>query len=146
MQYRQGQLGRVFLARVEHGENLLEEIRNLARAEHLDGAVIFMIGALKSASMVVGPRECTVPPEPVWESFGDGREILGIGTLYPDEMGEPALHLHGVLGKGQVSLTGCLRANTEVYLIVEMVIMELSRLDALRRLDPETGLKMLNFK
>lgn len=146
MQYRQGQLGRVFLARVEHGDNLLEEIRNLARAENLDGAVIFMIGALKSASMVVGPRECTVPPEPVWESFGDGREIVGIGTLYPDETGEPALHLHGVLGKGPVSLTGCLRAGTEVYLVVEMVIMELSKLDVLRRFDPETGLKILYFK
>lgn len=145
MKYRQGNLGRVFVAKVEHGDDLLKEITNLARAERLSTAVIFLIGALKGAAMVVGPRECTVPPEPVWTSFGDGREILGMGTLYPDEKGEPALHLHGVLGRGQTSLAGCLRADTEVYLVVEMVIMELTGTGAVRKMDRDLSLSVLDF-
>ncbi|MEW5954308.1 MAG: PPC domain-containing DNA-binding protein [Bacillota bacterium] len=146
MKYRQGNLGRVFLARVEHGDDLLKEITDLARAERLSAAVVFMIGALKGANMVVGPRELAVPPEPVWMSFGDGREIVGMGTLYPNEKGEPALHLHGVLGRGRDSLTGCLRAETEVYLVVEMVIMELMGTGAVRKLDRDLELQVLDFQ
>ncbi|MFZ5640493.1 MAG: hypothetical protein ACOY4Q_07360 [Bacillota bacterium] len=35
MKYQQGQIGRVFVARVEHGEDLLQEVKQLAEKENV---------------------------------------------------------------------------------------------------------------
>ncbi|PKM38948.1 MAG: DNA-binding protein [Firmicutes bacterium HGW-Firmicutes-8] len=142
MKYKQGAIGRVFVAKIEHGEDLLAELKSLAVKENIRSAWMFIIGAVKSASLVTGPRDCSVPPEPVWRRFTDGREILGAGTVFWDET-EPVLHIHSAVGKGDLSLTGCLREQTETYLVVEAVILEISGIDASRALDPVLGVKAL---
>jgi len=144
MKYSAGQTGRVFVARVEHGDDLLGELKNLAEREKVEAGIIYLIGALKEASLVTGPQECTLPPVPVWRKFNDGREILGIGTLFRDN-GEPVFHLHGALGKGDITLMGCVRGNSEVYLVAEVIIIELTGTGAFKEFEPSTGLKMLNF-
>lgn len=144
MKYQQGQIGRVFVARVEHGEDLLQEVKQLAVKENVRAACILALGALKNAALVTGPRECTIPPDPVWRRFDDGREIAGIGTLFWDEEG-PVIHLHSSAGRGGVSLTGCLREKSEVYLVVEVIIIEFTGIDGIREMDPAIGLKILSF-
>ncbi len=145
MKYQQGRLGRVFVARVEHGDDLLQDIKGLAVKEDIRAASVLVIGAMKSAAMVTGPRECTIPPEPVWRQFDDGREVLGIGTLFWDAQ-EPVIHLHGSVGRGDTPLTGCIREKSEIYLLAEVVIIEITGIDALREVDAAFGLKMLNFR
>ncbi len=130
-------MGRVFLARVEHGENPLEEIKKLVRKEGVQVAVFFVLGALKSGTVVTGPREPVLPPVPNWFQFDDGREVMGIGTILFDE-NEPVLHLHGGLGRDKDAVVCCLRDQAEVYITVEVVILELCGIHALRKLDPLT--------
>ena len=142
MKYQQGTIGRVFMAKIEHGEDLLAELKSLAVKENIRAGIMFILGAVGSASLVTGPRDCSVPPEPVWRRFTDGREILGTGTVFWDET-EPVLHIHSTVGKGDLSLTGCLREQTETYLVVEAVILEISGIDASRALDPVLGVKAL---
>ena len=144
MKYQQGTVGRVFTAKIEHGEDLLAELKSLAIKESIRSGVMFVVGAMKSASLVTGPKECTVPPVPVWRSFDDGRELVGVGTIFWDDT-EPVLHFHGNVGKGDVALTGCLRRESEVYLVAEVVILELDGIDAVRAMDPVLGLKILTF-
>ncbi|MFZ5597611.1 MAG: PPC domain-containing DNA-binding protein [Bacillota bacterium] len=144
MKYRQGNMGRAFVARVEHGDDLLEELKKLAREENIEAGVIYVIGALKEASLVVGPEECTVPPVPVWRNFNDGREILGIGTLFRED-GEPIIHLHGTLGRGDTVLMGCVRKDSRVYLVAEVIILEINGSGAFKAFEEEFDLKMLNF-
>lgn len=144
MQYQQGTIGRVFVAKIEHGDNLLEELKKLAQLEEVKQANFFVLGAVEKASLVVGPKECAIPPEPVWNSFADGRELLGIGTIFSDEQ-EAVLHLHGVFGKGEQPLMGCIRLDTRAYLLVEVIIYELLGVQAKRELDPKLGVKVLNF-
>jgi len=144
MEYQQGAIGRVFLVRLDHGENPLEQIRKLAEKENIKNAVFFLIGALKGASLVTGPREAVLPPEPTWFSFNDGRELLGTGTLAWDEH-EPLLHIHGASGRGEETVMGCLRQDVEVYLTLEAVVLEISGLKAGRALDPASGFKVLRF-
>ncbi len=146
MKYRQGEPGRIFLARVEHGEDLLDGIQEMVRRENIKAAVVFALGALKSASLVRGPAEPVVPPEPLQHSFDDGRELLGIGTVAWDEAGKtPLLHLHGVTGREGKDCLGCLREQAEVYLTVELVVLELVGIDTARELDPTLGLKVLRL-
>lgn len=145
MKVQEGRIGRTFMVKFEHGDDLIQEILNLAKKKGIDTGFIMLLGALRRADMVTGPRECTVPPEPNWVSFDDGREILAMGTLICNEEGHPTLHLHGGVGREEYSLTGCLRANTEVYLVVEGVILELEGIKARRVLDPLLQMKVLKL-
>jgi predicted DNA-binding protein with PD1-like motif len=144
MKYTVGSIGRVLVVKVEHGDDLLEEIKSLAVKENIGSAAFFMLGALKKASLVVGPRECTVPPEPVWARFADGREIMGIGSIFRDGT-EPVIHLHAAFGRGEKALAGCVREGTEAYLVVEVVILEVLGGGAFRGEDPITGMRLLEM-
>lgn len=144
MKYSQGTVGRVFVARVEHGEDLLGELKRLAERENIEAGIFYVIGALKEAALVTGPEECTRPPVPVWREFNDCREIIGTGTIFRNHE-EPVPHLHIALGKGDKTLTGCLRGDSEVYLIAEVIILELCGTGATRRFDEASGLKLLDF-
>jgi predicted DNA-binding protein with PD1-like motif len=144
MQYQKASLGRVIIAKIEHGDDLLEELKNLLRAEQIHSGVMFMIGALQAGSLVVGPETCIVPPQPVWKEFHDGREVLGIATVFT-EGSEPVIHLHASLGRGEEPLTGCIRKDAQVYLVVEVILLELLDSGAIRTLDTLTGLNLLGF-
>jgi len=144
MQYRQGSIGRVIVAKVEHGDDLLLEIEKLLYQEKIESAVMYMIGALQGASLVVGPQAATVPPEPVWKKFDDAREIVGIGTVFSGSNG-PQIHLHAAIGRGEESLTGCIRKDSQVYLVVELILLEMLDSKALRTFDEKTGLTLLGF-
>lgn len=146
MKYTQGKVGRAFVARVENGDDLLDQLKLLAEKENIEAAVLYIIGALKDASLVVGPRECTLPPDPVWRQFDDGREIIGLGNMFREQGGqEPVFHLHGALGRGDETLVGCIRGQSKVYLVAEVIILELTGTGAMKAVDPVTGLKMLSL-
>lgn len=145
MDYRTGKIGRIFWARIDHDDDLRESILELARKEKVGPAVVLALGALSKGEVVLGPRETTVPPEPVWKSFTKGREIMGVGTIL-EAQGRPALHLHVNLGRNdEPTLTGCLRGASRVYLVVEAVIIEVDDLAAARVFDPETELELPAF-
>ncbi|MEW5786055.1 MAG: PPC domain-containing DNA-binding protein [Bacillota bacterium] len=144
MQYSVGSVGRVFMARADHGANVLAEIKNLAVKEGIRTAVVFLVGALEKASLVTGPKECTLPPEPNWSRFSDGRELLGLGTIISKD-DEPLVHLHGSAGKDEHTLTGCVREEAFTYLVTEVVILEVTGTAAVRRYMAEFGLNILDF-
>lgn len=144
MQYQKGSIGRVIIAKIEHGDDLLAELKTLLKTEHIQAGVMFMIGALQAGSLVVGPENCTVPPQPVWKEFQDGREILGMATVFMED-NEPVIHLHASLGRGDETWTGCIRKDARVYLVVEIVLLELLDSGAIRTLDSLTGLNLLGF-
>ncbi|KUG04095.1 hypothetical protein ASZ90_018502 [hydrocarbon metagenome] len=146
MKYQSGRLGRVFLIQLEHGDDVIKDISRVAVKEDIASAVILLIGALKQGLMVLGPRECIVPPEGMEHYFDDGREIAAIGTLFRDGEGNPALHIHGAAGRGNSSIAGCLRQDLEVYLMVEAVVLELEGIAARRLLDPYLQVKALSLE
>ena len=146
MDYRSGCIGRVFWARLDDGEDLGECLQDLARRETIGQALVLVLGALGQARVVVGPRETVIPPDPVWTAFTGGREILGVGTLVDSPEG-PSLHMHIGAGRGEEpTVVGCLRAESQVYLLVEAVILEVTHMSARREPDEKTGLNLLTFK
>jgi len=144
MQYAQGRIGRVFAARLEDGEPVYDAIQELAGREDVACALVLLLGGARSATVVTGPRNVTGPIEPRLQSFDDAREMIAVGTLYPSDNG-PALHLHAGFGRDDVALIGCPRYALNTYLVAELVVIEIEGLDAARRLDPESGLKLLRF-
>ena len=80
----------------------------------------------------------------MWINFNDGREVLGFGTLFW-KGDEPVLHLHGAIGREKETLTGCIRKESSVYLVIEAVITEILGIDARKTLNEKTGLVMLEL-
>ncbi len=139
-----GRPGKVIVARAEHGKNLLQEIENIALKEKVTAAIVYLVGAVQGASIVAGPVQRSLPPEAWWVNLDDGHELLGIGTLFSDGQ-KPLLHLHASFGRGRESLTGCVRGNTPVYMVSEIIMLEILGTGAIRATDDDSGLKILDF-
>jgi predicted DNA-binding protein with PD1-like motif len=145
MQYSEGSLGRVFVLRLDDGEDLIASLEGLAREKGVAVGVALFMGALKDGRMVTGPEEAVIPPTPHWEGFQNAWEVVGMASIYPGEKG-PMVHIHSSLGRGRESLTGCVRIVASVYLIVEAVLFELLEVDARRVLDERSGLHLLSLR
>ncbi len=145
VEYRQGNIGRIFVIKIEHGDDPLHEISKIAANEKVKCAVFTLIGAVGRAKIVVGPQDDVVPPNPVWKSLHQASEVVGIGTLFPDEDGAPSIHLHSSLGRGGDVLTGCIRGETEAFIVLEAVLLEIDGVAGIRSMDSLTGLHLLNF-
>ncbi|MCO5382244.1 MAG: DUF296 domain-containing protein [Methanosarcina barkeri] len=61
MEYAKGRIGRVFTVRIDHGDDLILELIKLAELERIESAVFTLIGALKEAKLVTGPKESVTP-------------------------------------------------------------------------------------
>ena len=89
----------------------------------------------------MNPRGKVIPH---YEEFDDARELVGIGTVFPKE-GKPSLHFHAGMGREDTAIVGCPREHMSVYLILEVVIIELVGINARREMDPEAGLHLLKI-
>jgi len=58
---------------------------------------------------------------------------------------EPVIHLHGAMGRLRETITGCIRKDISVYLIIEAVISEILGIDAHKALDGKTGIVTLKL-
>ena len=70
-------------------------------------------------------------------------EIVGTGTLFPDDEGKPMLHMHVASGRKDSTITGCVRTGVKVWQVAEVVLIELLDNSALRKLEPTLGFKLL---
>jgi len=139
MQYTEGRIGRIFVVRIDDGEDLLQVLREFIRDREIDAGSVVFLGALKEGKMVTGPEEPVIPPVPHYVFFEGGWEIFGMGTIYPGD-GGPQIHIHSSVGRAGHALTGCLRETAVTYLIVEAVIYEITGLSAKKEYDPKTQL------
>ncbi len=144
MEYTQGQLGRVFVARLEDGESIYTAVEEIARKEGLVAGVVLAVGGVRRGTVVTGPEHATGRVVPHYEEFDDARELVGVGTLFPQD-GEPLLHFHAGIGRRDTALVGCPRGGMAVYLVLEVVILELLGVQARRELDPAAGVHLLKI-
>ena len=141
MQYTEGHMGRVFVIRIDDGEDMLDSLHQFIVDKRIQAGSIHFLGALMNGRMVTGPEEPVIPPVPHFVMFEGGWEVFGIGTIYPGD-GGPYVHFHASVGRSGHALTGCLREKATTYLIVEAVIMEFTGLTARHEFDQKTGLHL----
>ena len=140
MQYSEGHLGRIFMIRVDDGEDLLEAINRFVIGQKIKAGLLLFLGALREGRLVTGPEQPVIPPVPHFESITDGWEIFGMGTIYRGDDGNPKIHYHLSAGKKTAALTGCLREKALTYLVVEVVLFEFQGIYGKRVADPASGL------
>ncbi len=144
MKYQAGKAGRIVYLRLDDGDDLHESIIEVVSREKIQCAWFQVFGGLKSAGVVIGPKEPVMPPDPVWKDLEDAREILGMGTVFLD--GEkPRLHLHAAMGHHGETLTGCVRRDSRVYLVLEVMLVEITGLQVTRPWFPGGGFNRPTF-
>ncbi|MDD1678899.1 MAG: DNA-binding protein [Methanomicrobiales archaeon] len=146
MQYSEGHLGRIFMVRLDDGEDILVVMDRFVVAQKIRAGMILFLGALREGRLVTGPEEPLIPPVPHFEIFGGGWEIFGMGTIYRGNDGKPMIHYHASVGRGTSVLTGCLRDKASTYLLVEVVLMEFTGIYGKRLEDPVSGVHMPMLK
>ncbi len=144
MEYTQGTIGRVFLVKFQDNDVLIANLSVLAKREKIKAATMIFIGALKKGDLVTGPKKPVIPPEPNKVIFKDGWEVMGMGTIFTNARG-PQIHIHASMGKKNKVLTGCVRGNSKVFLVVEAIILELKGVRATKEIDLKTGLNLLKI-
>ena len=142
MNYQIGNTGRVVVGRFEDKEDIIEGIVRIAKKERLMSAVFHLIGGIRQGRVVVGPEREEFPPQPVWKEIEESHEVLGTGTIFWD-VNEPKIHFHGAFGKKDMIKVGCLRGNSETFLVLEVIIIEITGIEARREFDPVSGLTLL---
>jgi predicted DNA-binding protein with PD1-like motif len=141
MQYSEGQIGRVFVVRIDDGEDLLVSLHRFIADKAIQAGSVTFLGALMEGKMVTGPEKPVIPPDPHFVFFEGGWEVFGVGTIYPGD-GGAHIHIHASVGRAGHALTGCLREKAQTYLIVEAVIYEITGLSARREYDEKTQLHL----
>lgn len=147
MRYSEGHLGRVFVLRLEEGERIPDVIERFAEEQDVRRAAVLLLGGIGHGSrVVVGPEEGRGEEiVPLVHTLQGIQEILGVGTIFPDEQGRPILHLHGASGREGGASVGCTRAGVDVWLVGEVVVLEMVGMDAARKKDPRSGLSLLEL-
>lgn len=143
MNYGTGSVGRVILARFDHGEPVVPSLAGLCAKEKIASGWFFLFGAIEGGRLVAGPRDAALPPEPVWQEFPMPHEIVGMGSIATRD-GAPSLHLHSSLGRGREVLTGCIRKDGNVFLVIEALVLEITGLSATRAPEARSGLELLS--
>ena len=144
MKYTKGSIGRIFLLKFEDDDVVLKELDKFVKRERLKAATFVFLGALKKGDIVTGPKRCVIPPEPNWKKFKDGWEVMGIGTIFTNKIG-PQIHIHTSMGKKNSVITGCVRKDSKVFLVIEAIVFELKGVKATKTIDPSTGLNLLKI-
>ena len=145
MKAAEGRLGRVFIIRLEDGDELPGCLERFAEERGVKAGQVVLVGGMGGGEVVVGPRESdAMPPEPMHLPLDAASEVVGAGVLAPDEKGKPVLHLHGSLGRSGSTLTGCFRRGVRTWLVGEVVLYEILDVGAVRRYDEQSRFTLLD--
>jgi len=146
MKYSEAKHGRVFVLRLEDGEILHKTIEQFAEQKDIQSAGVLLVGgADKNSELVVGPEDGTAEnPIPMSHILQNVHEMAGVGTIFPNQEGQPKLHMHMTGGREGSAVTGCVRRGVKTWVIGEVIIYEIKATTAKRKYDPETGFTLLN--
>ena len=140
----QGQIGRVFVIRLEDGDIIPECIEGFAEAQGISVGHVILVGGIGSGDIVVGPRNSAEkPPQPMLLPIDGAHEVLAAGILAPGEDGKPSLHIHAALGRAGQTISGCLRFGASTWLVGEVILYEITGAPVARIMDTISGFALM---
>jgi len=145
LDYTEAKIGRIFILRLHQNECLHEVIEAFAVKKQIKNAMCFFLGGAEEKSkVVVGPEDGKImPPNPMITLLQGVHEGCALGTIFVDETDTPKLHMHASFGRKNTAVTGCVRMGVNIWLIGEVVILEMTGGSAKRVKNKETGFELL---
>jgi len=120
-------------------------VEEFAKDKGISAATVIAVGGADRGSILtVGPAVPVKSPiEPLRHVLDAPCEFTGNGTIFSNASGEPILHMHCSCGREGHSVTGCVRSGVIVWLVMEVVISEITGANAKRLMDPDSGFELL---
>lgn len=147
MKAGEGQIGRVFVIRLEDGDVIPSCIERFAEEKGVSVGHVILVGGIGGGEVVVGPRRSEErSPEPMLLPIDGAHEVVGVGVIAPNEDGKPVLHIHAALGRSGQTMTGCLRPGVTTWLVGEAILYEIIGVDVARTRDEESGFELLDVE
>jgi predicted DNA-binding protein with PD1-like motif len=147
MKYSEGEIGRVFVIRLEDDDELPGCIEKFAAEHKISVGQAILVGGIGSGEIVSGPRNNKeLPINPMLIPVDGVHEVVGVGVLAPDRNGKPSLHIHAALGRAGRTITGCLRTGVKTWLVGEVILYEILGADVARLPHKESGFELLTPK
>lgn len=144
MKHSEGKIGRVFVIRLEDGDELPGCIEKFAVEHKIFVGQAILVGGIGSGEVVSGPRRNKeLPIDPMLVPVDGVHEVVGVGVLAPGRDGKPALHIHASLGRAGRTITGCLRKGVSTWLVGEVILYEIVGADVARLPDKDSGFELL---
>ncbi len=144
MQATEGSIGRVFILRLEDGDEITPCIEKFAREHGIQLGYVNFIGGLGGGEMMSAPKSAQARPvEPNTRTVEGAHNATALGLIAPDENNQPVLHLHGALGGDKGSVAGCLRNGFKTWLSGEAVLYEILGASCKRIPDSVSGTTLL---
>ena len=86
----EGQIGRVFVLRLEDGDIVPDCIERFAEENNISVGHVILVGGMSGGKIVVGPKRSEErPPQPIFLPIDNAYETAGVGVLAPDKDGKP---------------------------------------------------------
>jgi uncharacterized protein len=146
MKATEGKLSRVFVIRLEDGDKIPDCIESFAEKKGISAGQAILVGGVGSGQVVSGPRYSDrMPPDAMLLPVDGVHEVMGVGVLAPDQDGKPILHVHGALGRSGQTLMGCLRPGVNTWLVGEVILYEITGINAKRVMDKKSGFSLLEI-
>ncbi len=147
MKAQEGEIGRIFIIRLENGDVIPDCLERFAEEERIEAGYAVLLGGIGGGQVVVGPKtSATRLPEPMMLPVDGAHEVVGVGTLAPDVNKKPVFHIHASLGRAGNTITGCLRPGVSTWLVGEVILMEIIGVDIARLEDEESGFALLQIR
>jgi predicted DNA-binding protein with PD1-like motif len=143
----EGQLGRIFVIRLEDDDVVPACIEEFAERNGVSVGHVILVGGIGDGEVVVGPRRSDErPPQPMLLPIDGAHEVVGVGVLAPGEDGKPILHIHAALGRSGKTMSGCLRPGVTTWLVAEAILYEILGANAVRIKDEQSGFALLDIR
>ncbi|SCL23451.1 hypothetical protein GA0070624_2739 [Micromonospora rhizosphaerae] len=134
------QTGRVLVVVCDKGEEAVVAVGAALREQRLLAARVSAVGGFADAEVGWFDREAgDYRRIPVAEQV----EVLSLLGDVAEQDGEPALHVHAVLGRSDGSTVGGHLLRGEVWPTLEVIISEVAP-ELAKRVDSETGLALIS--
>ncbi|MET8354436.1 PPC domain-containing DNA-binding protein [Micromonospora sp. NPDC005206] len=134
------QTGRVLVVICDKGEEAVAAILAALREQRLLAARVSAVGAFADAEVGWFDRNAgDYRRIPVTEQV----EVLSLLGDVAEQNGEPALHVHTVLGRSDGSTVGGHLLRGQVWPTLEVIISEVAP-ELAKRVDPQTGLALIS--
>ncbi len=147
MKATEGEIGRVFVLRLEDGDIIPDCIERFAQEKGISVASVVLNGGMGGGQLVVGPMDgAERPVKPMHYPLEGVHEVAAVGVVAPGPDGRPSLHLHGAFGRSGSTLCGCFRPGVQTWVVGEAVLQEFTNVAAERILNEEMGFPLLHVR
>lgn len=148
-----GSIGRIIVATIDPGNDLLLSLQDICTRENIsNGVIISCVGSLKRTNIRNLARfpESFSPTDAdrIWKSLDNPSEIVGLSGNISSNNGEPKIHAHIVVStvkEGRVEVLGghLVEGNT-TFVKVEVVLAEFHGISMRRKISVERNIEELH--